>query len=158
MKRKPRITRRANLLFSVKRGHRRRHRPRRNPHQTFHYLWYVWDIEAAERAIAKRRRPDLQEIDVDHVYGAINWSTPDRPTFGGVSVDPEYALRRADVSKPLLFGLIKDGSAWYSILIDGHHRLYRAKAEGLKSMPAYYLNKRENHHSMLGPRRAPLKN
>lgn len=156
-----RLLRRANLKFDLLRQ-RPRKRARKNPEtprQTFEYMWYVWDINKAEALILKRRKKDkdIQEIDVSHVYDSINWSTPDRPTFGGTMVNPEYALTKADVTKPLIFGLLKDKTTWFSILIDGHHRLYRAQAEGLTKMPAYFLNKRENYHSMIGPRRAPLK-
>lgn len=160
MRRHRLIRRRPNLQFgNLRRKMHARKNPEETPHQHFDYLWYTWDINKAEALIAKRRKrdKDIQEIDVAHVYGSINWSTPDRPTFGGTIVNPEYALTKADVTKPLIFGLFKDKTTWFSILIDGHHRLYRAQAEGLAKMPAYFLNKRENYHSMLGPRRAPLK-
>lgn len=159
MKRHRLVKRRANLKFGIHRHKRRDRNPGETPHQTFDYLWYTWDINKAEALITKRRKrdKDIQEIDVAHVYNSINWSTPDRPTFGGTMVNPEYALTKADVTKPLIFGLFKDKATWYSVLIDGHHRLYRAQAEGLEKMPAYFLNKRENYHSMIGSRRAPLK-
>jgi len=153
---KHKLTRRANLKFPT---HRHQKRIRKNPHQIFDYLWYTWDIDKAEAQITKRRKrdKDIQEIDVAHVYNSIRWSTPDHPVFAGTIVEPEYALTKADVNKPLIFGLLKDGATWFSILIDGHHRLYRARADGLEKMAAYFLNKRENYHSMIGPRRAPLK-
>jgi len=148
--------RRGNLKFG---GLRHRRRVRRNPHQMFDFMWYTWNIDKAIALIAKRRKKnkDIKNMDVDQIYNAIRWSTPDRPVFAGTNVDPEYALTKADVNKPLVFGLLKDKNTWYSILIDGHHRLYRAHAEGIKNMPAYFLNKRENHHAMVGLRKAPLK-
>jgi hypothetical protein len=122
-------------------------------------MWYTWSIDEATNMINKRKKKnkDIQEVDVDQIYNAIRWSTPDRPIFAGTDVNPEYALTKSDVSRPLIFGLIKDKNTWYSILIDGHHRLYRAHAEGIQKMSAYFLNKRENNHSMLGLRRIPPK-
>lgn len=134
---------------------------KKNPEerQTFHYAHWVWDIEKAEQLIQKRRKKDkdITSANVDHIFESIRWSLPEHPVFAGIMIDPNYALTKADISKPLIFGQFKDRKTkqWYSILIDGHHRLYRAKHEGLKEMPAYCLNKRENNAAMLGMHRFP---
>ena len=82
MKRHKLKRRRGNLKFG---GLRHRRRARRNPHQMFDFMWYTWDIDKAIALIAKRRKKnkDIKNMDVDQIYNAIRWSTPDRPVFAG---------------------------------------------------------------------------
>lgn len=49
--------------------------------------------------------------------------------------DPEYAMS-TDLSKPLILIQLCDGK---ERLIDGNHRLYKAKKEGIKYITCYYL-------------------
>ena len=131
----------------------------KRPTEYFDYMMYTWNVDRARDLIKKRRcnkRPIT--VDVDEMFNAINWGG-----FMGVQINEEYALSKADVTKPLIFGLIKiakkrgsdEPHGWFKILIDGHHRLYRAKQEGLSLLPAYELSKSENHKVMEGMFRAP---
>ena len=123
--------------------------------QAFRWMQYAWSIDKAEELIAKRRKKIPPEmVDVDYLYGNIRW----HPTVFGVSIDKDYALTKADLSRPLIMGLIKSEGQWFNILIDGHHRLYRAKHEGIKKLPAHLLTKAENHKASMGMIRPPIRN
>ncbi|RRJ54647.1 hypothetical protein EHV15_34180 [Paenibacillus oralis] len=59
-----------------------------------------------------------------------------------VEVDHEYALT-TDLSKP---GIIIQLTREHSLMVDGHHRLYRAIVESRSTYPAYYLSLDEQIH------------
>jgi len=131
------------------------------PTEYFDYLYYTWNIDRARELLKNRRRDKRPTtINVDEIFNAISWGG-----FLGVSINEEYALTQTDLTQPLIFGWIKikktrdsdEPHGWFQILIDGHHRLYRAKQEGLTVLPAYILTKKENHEAAEGMRRPPLR-
>ena len=49
----------------------------------------------------------------------------------------------SDLTKPLVVAeLSKD----HLLLIDGNHRLYKARALGLENIPCYYLSQKQQQH------------
>lgn len=56
----------------------------------------------------------------------------DIPDYGSDPLDEE-AIRKADLSRPILLGEISPGL--YNV-IDGHHRLAKARREGAQGLPA----------------------
>lgn len=121
-------------------------------------LGYVWDIDLAQKLLQKRNSQEIESINVESTYNSIQWAVKGSsriPLFGS-SVDPEYTLK-TDLTKPLIFGLVKVQGSWYRILIDGHHRLYRAFQEGVQELPAYYLTKAENRKTVISDKKPPVK-
>lgn len=104
------------------------------PHrEKFQWGRYIWDVTRANELIKLRKKnksPHL--VDVDEIYNNSS------------RINTDYALKKSDFTKPLIFGLIEIDKEWLRILIDGHHRLYRAKHESIKTLPAYSLTKAEN--------------
>ena len=127
------------------------------PTEYFDFMAYTWNIDRARELIAKRKRNKKPiPVNVEEIYNSIRWGG-----ILGVRVDEEYALTQADLSKPLIFGLIKlpgekgKKAEWFRLLIDGHHRLYRAMHEGIETLPSYDLTKKENHLAAEGMMRPP---
>jgi hypothetical protein len=60
----------------------------------------------------------------------------DIPGYGGLHLD-EKAVRAADLSRPILLGEIAPGR--YN-LIDGNHRIAKARHDGVPSVPARRIN------------------
>lgn len=59
-----------------------------------------------------------------------------------VDIDEDYA-KTADLTKP---GIIIQLTSKHILLVDGNHRLYRAKFEGKQTFNAYYLTLEEQTH------------
>jgi len=122
-------------------------RKQRNPDkEIFKWGRFQWNITKAKEIINKRKKNiKPKTISVNQIYETIRWNIP-----LGINIDEKYALTKADITKPLIFGLVKIEKQWYALLIDGHHRLYRAKHEKVKTMPAYFLTEKENKMALTG--------
>jgi hypothetical protein len=59
-----------------------------------------------------------------------------------VEVDREYAMTRTNLDQPILVVrlLANDGEDLGGMVIDGWHRMYRARVEGRTTLPAYVLS------------------
>lgn len=69
--------------------------------------------------------------------------------FKGFSSINEFHVDSVDTSKPVIFAEISPGQ--YN-LIDGHHRMEKARRKGISSVPAYKLNV-EQHIQFLTSRK-----
>ena len=49
----------------------------------------------------------------------------------------------SDLSKPLVVAELSEG---HLLLIDGNHRLYKARTLGMESIPCYYLSQQQQQH------------
>lgn len=115
------------------------------PVQTFNFLIGVWDVDKAIR---------LTEGQEASVVNAKPWADmflgPDledgkdyeKVEFGFISVNEHHALsERCDLEKPILAVLARtvndpDGSF---MVIDGWHRLWKARHLGVESLPIIVL-------------------
>lgn len=90
----------------------------------------VWDIAKAEKLVAGRS-PNWSVRPADaKVYWEQGW----------VDVDPDHAST-ADLSRPVIG--IPSNVEGSHFIIDGWHRLYRAYAEDVSSLPAHLLTREE---------------
>ncbi|MFG3438394.1 hypothetical protein ACGF0J_14215 [Nonomuraea sp. NPDC047897] len=97
-------------------------------HEVFHFGPYAWNITAAER-IVEGREPDY--IRVGKV-AALLWL---------VHVNEDYAAT-VDLAKPLILAPFADVG---NIPIDGWHRIWKARREGVETLPAHALTADEEH-------------
>lgn len=118
--------------------------------EVFQFGPYAWDIDLAIKLLQKRKNKKLEHVNVKDVYT--------KSTMSMISVDEKYALEKTDLNKPLIFGMLKIEGNWFSILIDGHHRLFRANKESIDKLPAYFLTKPENYKISIGWQKPPKKN
>jgi hypothetical protein len=93
--------------------------------QTFQYFGFHFDVDKALKLVTKY---------------PVEMITPTQEMMGTfLEVDKDYAMGR-DLSKPILFATVLVENKQYNILIDGHHRLYKALAEKVKQIPSITLN------------------
>lgn len=95
---------------------------------------YGFNVTKAKRILALKPRP-ASDIDVAALI----------PGSVGVRIDREHAMT-TDLSEPIILVQVEDPKTgdWLRILIDGHHRLYRAAREGVARLPAYLLTPNES--------------
>jgi hypothetical protein len=100
------------------------------PAQTFAFLGFVWDVDAALR-LAAGRHPTLQ-LPVAKL----------RPYLGAMEINEAYALSSAtDLARPLL--AVRIGGLEGVFVIDGWHRLFKASARRIATLPTVVLNETE---------------
>lgn len=92
--------------------------------QVFVLLGWAWDVAAAARAAA--RYPVMRES-VSHL-GAVG---------ALIRIDPDH-VEKADLSRPLLAVPIPNPDT--PIVIDGWHRIHRARQTGVAELPVVVLN------------------
>lgn len=86
----------------------------------------------------------VEEMDITELDGFLGLKPPapgkTRPVV--VSVDKEYALTKTNLEKPILAIRFTDDNGIYlsDIVIDGWHRVYRARVEGRNELPTYMLS------------------
>jgi hypothetical protein len=97
------------------------------PLQVCFYDGYSWNINDALKFVADRD-PQLTDIDCwvnqlsEHEINEEHWPA-------------------ADLSKPLIIARMPHTGEWRPI--DGWHRIRRAHAEGISSLPAHFLSQEE---------------
>lgn len=113
---------------------------RHNKKETFHYFDQVVDINRAKKLLKKRKRP-IKLVDVNNLYHKIDWSLLD--------LNPKHASK-TNLRKPLIFAVSRGSRHQaYSLLVDGHHRLYKAYREGIERLPAFFLTRYETNACVL---------
>jgi hypothetical protein len=127
--------------------------------ETFHYAAWAWDVTQALERVAGR--PPTESVAVEAWARQLlpPLEDPTRLSVMGVRIDHEYALGPdIDLSKPLLAVTLE---VWddatqsvqaYTMLIDGHHRLFRAWHDGVATLPLVRLDEKEERRVRLrGP-------
>ncbi len=100
----------------------------------FQFLLYRWDVTKAQQIAAN--------LPV-HRFNAQPWFG----WLGLIRVDDDH-VRTADLDQPLLVVKIRElgGSA---LIIDGWHRLARAKLDGVAELPVIVLDEDQEHEARI---------
>ena len=108
----------------------------------FQFLAYRWDVIAAQ---AMAEMMPVRRLDPRLWF----------PLLSAVTVDQEY-VRRADLSRPLILVEVRELQG--SLIIDGWHRLARAKAESVGELPFVLLDADQEFRVRIfgGTKRPPL--
>lgn len=106
--------------------------------EVFRFLTTRWNVSEGQRLA------EAAGIVGNHRLNVNAWAN----LLGLIGIDAEHA-KQVDLSKPVLVGHTPGGES--PILIDGWHRLYRAKQEGLEWLPATLLTVEQNEQIMDTP-------
>ena len=110
--------------------------------EVFSFLTRSWDIDKARRIIAgKKRKPVV--LDMSSGWGWLGGESGNR---GIIRVDLGYVAKITPerLKEPLIVGTIKlDKNQTGNIILDGWHRLARARQLGIKNLPVYVLTLKE---------------
>jgi len=122
----------------------------------------VWDVEKAQKLVSARK----PFISTEEVKGLWSWICDDHDDpklweplpdgkgrkfigrTGMIYVDWKYvrSMPKSRLRKPLLIGQVRgldNGKKIQSLVIDGWHRIARAKLEGIERLPVSWLNPQE---------------
>lgn len=113
--------------------------------QIFQFMTKAWCITKALELI--EADPTVAElVEAMDITSLDSYLELTPPTQGMVrlvvmEVDKEYALTRTNLEKPILVVRLmsNDGEDYGGLVIDGWHRVYRARVEGRGELPAYVL-------------------
>jgi hypothetical protein len=86
-----------------------------------------WDIRKGME-IVKRDNIQLETHNVSDLSSLL----------GFVKINKQHA-ETVDLQKPVLLGVVRMSGQEGVILLDGNHRVYKAKQEGITQLPAYVL-------------------
>jgi hypothetical protein len=98
------------------------------PEQTFTFLGKSWNIDAAIEMIKAQNIPS-EEFAVSDLASLL----------GLVRVDKKHATN-ADLSNPVILATLKEGL----MLIDGYHRVTKAKNDGIEKLSGYVLDEEQS--------------
>ena len=73
-----------------------------------------------------------------------------------VTIDEEYAMAHSDLSEPVIAVLIHVGPSKDFFVIDGWHRIFKARRLGIESIPVHILNEAESERVTLSWKATPL--
>jgi hypothetical protein len=102
--------------------------------ETFTYLYLKFDIALAKWIIEGTPR-ELECIEPGPAWSML------------VHIDKEHAMT-TDVTKPLIVAQIVLDRQVVALLIDGHHRNYKAFKTGVKEVPVHLLTVKETFQIM----------
>ncbi|WP_134663964.1 hypothetical protein [Amycolatopsis sp. CFH S0078] len=121
------------------------HSPGHEHCQTFRFVAWQWCIDTAEELI----RADGEAAATFHPQGILTSLDqflplePARPGFLRlieIEIDHDYAMTRTELVKPILVAPIEPEKGDNGVIvIDGWHRVYRARKEGREYLPFYLL-------------------
>lgn len=125
--------------------------------QVFRFLARAWCVtQALELAETDPAAAEFIEgADITGLDGFLDLAppTPGHIRLFVVEVDKEYALTRADLDVPiLLVRIVQEDEDLGCLVIDGWHRVYRARLEGQTSLPAYLLSTEAERTVRIAPR------
>lgn len=113
--------------------------------EIFRFLTRGWCITQAVELI--KTDPTAAEFveaaDITGLDGYVDLTPPEPGMMRlfVVNIDKEYALTQTDLDKPIVVVRIMSGDEDLGCLvIDGWHRVYRARIDGRTSLPAYLLS------------------
>lgn len=104
--------------------------------EVFRYINIDYDVTRGEELAAS--------TPVLNMAPDKRWLTP------MVHVDKTHAMT-TDLARPVLFAKIVLEGEVYDILIDGHHRVYKALQDGAKTVPAHKLDLKDSLAIIRGP-------
>ncbi len=73
-----------------------------------------------------------------------------------VTIDEEYAMAHSDLNQPVIAVLIAVGESKDFFVIDGWHRIFKARQLGVNHLPVYILNDAETERVTLSWKVTPL--
>ncbi|MBB5154983.1 hypothetical protein [Saccharopolyspora phatthalungensis] len=123
------------------------HSPTHAGCQTFGFLIWKWCKDRAQELIrtdwdAARLHPEVSITGLDHLL-PLAPPEPGKLRLVQIEVDPEYAMT-TDLNKPIIAAPLApehDDSGNRSVMvIDGWHRVYRARREGREVLPIFLLS------------------
>ncbi|WP_027944048.1 hypothetical protein [Amycolatopsis taiwanensis] len=124
----------------------RTHSPTHLGCQTFRFMVWQWCITTAEELI----RADGEAAATFYPEGGITTLDqflplePEKPGYMRliqIEVDHDYAMTQTDLTKPIIVAPIKPEKGEYGVIvIDGWHRVDRARKEGREHLPVYMLS------------------
>lgn len=112
--------------------------------ETFSFFSAYFDVAEAKRVLAEKSHK-VGELAIADV---AKWVGEPGKMVAGIAVDWDRVQSDAtiDLSVPVIFAWTKAGSLFP---IDGWHRIARAKLQGVSSLPAVMLNKKESRRCWL---------
>jgi hypothetical protein len=115
--------------------------------ETFTFLWSEWDVDAA-KAIIQAKPRKIERIAVDRLEPFLSKRTPHKTGTGftiraGILTDADRVANDESISLdvPLIVAITPEGNA---LPIDGWHRVAKAVALGVETLPLVYLTKAES--------------
>jgi hypothetical protein len=113
--------------------------------EVFRFLTRGWCITQALELIKTdpTAAEFIEAVDVTGLDGYVDLTPPEPGMMRlfVVNVDKEYALTQTDLDVPLVVvRIISKGENLGCLVIDGWHRVYRARLEGRTSLSAYLLS------------------
>ncbi len=109
-----------------------------------HRMEGTWDVTQAQDIIKDRPVTDMMfpaELD----------------SLGkNVTVDEEYAMAHSDLSSPVIAVQIVIGDAKDMFVIDGWHRIFKARKLGIETIPVHVLNESESELVTISWKVTPL--
>lgn len=73
-----------------------------------------------------------------------------------VTIDEEYAMSHSDLNQPVIAVLIHVGPSQDFFVIDGWHRIFKARQLGVNHLPVHILNEAESERVTLAWKVTPL--
>ncbi|SFO83033.1 hypothetical protein SAMN05421810_101101 [Amycolatopsis arida] len=123
----------------------RRHPPTHRSCQTFRFAAWQWCLDTAEELI----RADGEAAATFYPKGGITTLDPllplepARPGFMRlivIEIDHDYAMTQTNLAKPIIVAPVAPEKGDNGVIvIDGWHRVYRARKEGREHLPTYLL-------------------
>lgn len=116
--------------------------------QAFSFMSFAWDIDKALALVAGRE----PEGCIDPTACADGFLGPEmtpgqdyeRIPISIIGVNVYHALsERVDTTRPIIIAEIKVGDSMMKMIIDGWHRIWRGRHDGIESIPAYILTPEE---------------
>lgn len=107
--------------------------------ETFVWIGRRWCVthalELVEQGQAERLDADITGLD-----SIVGLNLPEHTVSMGVRIDKDHA-GTVDLSRPILYAALTglNGDDFGHIVLDGWHRVYRARSEGIAELPAYLL-------------------
>ena len=97
-----------------------------------HRMKGTWDVTQAQEIVKDRPVTDM-------MYPA------ELDSLGkNVAVDEEYAMAHSDLSAPVIAVVVVIGDAKDFFVIDGWHRIFKARQLGIENIPVHILNESES--------------
>lgn len=93
--------------------------------ERFHYMGLVWDIDGIREDFGKYAENATVRCTSD-------WSK-------GINIDRKAAMK-SESDKPVIIATLPLDVGQRHLLIDGHHRMYKACANGKETLPAHILS------------------
>lgn len=117
----------------------------------FNLMGHQWDVREAKK-IVKEKALEVHTIDVDVWCKFLRPYASDLVETDGkgrriihMGVSVEWAVAKdSDLSLPLIVVQLEIKKESSPVIIDGYHRLFRAQREGVKTLSAVLLGKKDS--------------